>query len=85
MLSPETIEVLRSEVTALDVGSVFTLDQIVAKHPQLGDPAEFGHAVSSSIKDINDMHLDFIVYDEVLANGRPAKTDDGLIKYRRLR
>jgi len=85
MLTPQVLNVLRTEVTSMDVGQTFTLDGIVDRHPELGDLGEFGHAVSASLKDINDMHVDFMVYDTVLSNGRPAKNEDGLIIYRRLR
>lgn len=85
MLTSETLEILRTEVTKLDVGQTFTLSAMVQDNPQLGDLSDFGHAVSSSLKDVNDMHVDFMVYDTVLANGRPVKNDDGLIIYRRLR
>ncbi len=85
MLTSETLEILRTEVANMDVGQTFTLDGIVTRNPVLGDLSEFGHSVSASLKDVNDMHVDFMVYDSVLPNGRPAKNDDGLIIYRRLR
>ncbi|PIB24098.1 hypothetical protein BFP76_02320 [Amylibacter kogurei] len=85
MLTNDHIEILRQEVSKMDIGAHFTLEDISARHPECGTLAEFGTEVSKSVKDINDNRLDFIVYHAILPNGRPEKSDSDKIIYRRLR